>query len=61
MSRAMPRKKMNYDKMPAAFAEGTFERIEAVLGPLETRTDFIREAVEKELARRERRSERDGE
>ena len=32
--------------------EGTFERIEAALKDGEDRTDFVREAVERELARR---------
>ena len=58
MSQAMARKKQNYDKMPAAFAEGTFDRIEAVLEPLETRTDFFRKAVEREIQVRERRAEK---
>jgi len=42
--------------MQARFPEGTFDRIEAVLAENEDRTDFVREAVEKELKRRERRS-----
>lgn len=58
MSQAMARKKQNYDKMPAAFAEGTFDRIEVVLEPLETRTDFLRKAVEREIQVRERRAEK---
>jgi hypothetical protein len=40
--------------MVARFAEGTFERIAAVLSPEEDRTDFVREAVDRELRRRER-------
>ena len=36
------------------FPEGTLERIDAVRGPLEDRADLIREAVERELKRRER-------
>tara|TARA_R110002074_G_scaffold262994_1_gene435092 strand:- start:9880 stop:10014 length:135 start_codon:yes stop_codon:yes gene_type:complete len=38
--------------MQARFADGTFARIAAVLRPGEGRTDFIREAVERELERR---------
>jgi hypothetical protein len=40
--------------MQARFPEGTFERIAAVLVGKEDRTDFVREAVERELRRRER-------
>ncbi len=42
------------EDMQARFPEGTFERVEAVLGDGEDRTDFVREAVERELKRRER-------
>lgn len=41
--------------MQARFPEGTFERIDAVREDGEDRTDFIREAVERELKRRERK------
>jgi hypothetical protein len=41
--------------MIARFAAGTFARIEAVLDKDEDRTDLVREAVERELARREKR------
>jgi hypothetical protein len=45
--------------MQARFPEGTFERIAAVLRTdgetAEDRTDFVREAVERELKRRERK------
>ena len=41
--------------MVARFAAGTFVRIEAVLAETEDRTDFVRAAVERELARREKR------
>jgi T5orf172 domain len=44
------------EDMQARFAEGTFARIDAVKGEKEDRTDFIREAVERELKRRERKS-----
>jgi hypothetical protein len=47
-----PRKKWAED-MGARFPKGTFARIAAVLGPIEDRTDFVREAVERELQRRE--------
>jgi len=40
--------------MQARFRAGTFERIAKVLGEGEDRTDFVREAVDRELARREK-------
>jgi hypothetical protein len=39
--------------MQARFPKGTFARIAVVLGEKEDRTDFVRRAVEHELARRE--------
>ncbi|WP_158228579.1 YlcI/YnfO family protein [Sinorhizobium fredii] len=48
----MGRKKTNFEQMPARFPDGTFERIDAVLEPDETRTDFLRGAVEREIKRR---------
>jgi hypothetical protein len=42
------------EDMVARFAAGTFARIEAVLAAVEDRTDFVRAAVERELARREK-------
>jgi hypothetical protein len=44
--------------MVAKFAEHTFRRIAAVLRDGEDRTDFVREAVGRELARREREAKR---
>ena len=52
----MGRKKRWAEDMQARFPEGTFDRIEAVLAEDEDRTDFIREAVERELRRRERKA-----
>jgi hypothetical protein len=40
--------------MVARFVEGTIAAIDAVLKENETRTDFIREAVARELRRRSR-------
>jgi hypothetical protein len=40
--------------MQARFPEGTFARIETVLQADEDRTDFVRDAVEREITRRER-------
>lgn len=48
------RKKRWSEDMQARFPEGTFARIEAVLDEGEDRTDLVREAVERELTRRER-------
>lgn len=53
------RKKRWAEDMQARFPEGTFERIQAVLEGKEDRTDFVREAVERELKRRERAKQRD--
>ena len=41
------------ENMVARFPEGTFARIAAVLEKGETKTDFVREAVHRELQRRE--------
>jgi hypothetical protein len=54
------RKKRWSEDMQARFPEGTFERIAAVLVGKEDRTDFVREAVERELRRRERTRGRAG-
>jgi len=50
----MGRKKINDEQTPARFPAGTLARIEAVLDEQEKRSDLIREAVERELKRRER-------
>jgi hypothetical protein len=50
----MGRKKMWSEDMQARFEEGTLDRIDAVREDGETRTDFVREAVDRELKRRER-------
>lgn len=52
----MGRKQINEEQTPARFPGGTLERIDGVLEDGEKRSDFIREAVERELKRRERRS-----
>jgi len=43
------------EDMVARFPTRTFERVRAVLKDEESRTDFVREAAERELKRRERR------
>jgi hypothetical protein len=47
------RPRINGEQTPARFREGTLARIDRVLSDGEKRSDFIREAVEKELKRRE--------
>ena len=46
------RKQINHEQTPARFAEGTLARIDTALVGKEKRSDFIRDAVERELARR---------
>jgi hypothetical protein len=50
----MGRKKLWSEDMQARFPEGTFARIDAVQYDGEDRTAFVREAVERELKRREK-------
>lgn len=50
----MGRKQINHEQTPARFPAGTLARIDAVLDEDEGRADLIREAVERELKRRER-------
>lgn len=52
----MGRKQINSEQMPGRFPEGTMDRIDAVLEEKEGRAAFLREAVERELKRREKRS-----
>lgn len=50
----MGRKRINDEQTPARFPAGTLDRIGSVLEEGEKRSDLIREAVERELKRRER-------
>lgn len=52
-SEPMGRRKKFDERCVASFVKGTFDRIDAVMKPSQDRTDFIREAVEKELERME--------
>lgn len=52
-ARRVGRKQVNFDKMPGRFPEHTFARMDAVLQTGETRTEFLKEAVDRELKRRE--------
>ena len=54
MPKRVGRKKRWSEDMQARFEEGTFDRIAALLDEGEDRTDFVREAVDRELTRRER-------
>lgn len=51
----MGRKRINEEQMPARLPAGTLDRIDAVLEEGEKRSDLLREAVERELKRRERK------
>lgn len=50
----MGRKLKFPEKAVCAFKRGTFEAIHAVLDETEDRTDFVREAVARELTRRDK-------
>ena len=50
----MGRKKLWHQRTAVKFPQGTFERIAALLQKPEVRMDFIRNAVERELKRREK-------
>jgi len=52
----MGRKKLWDQRILLPLATETLERIDANLGEGEARLDLIREAIERELKRRERRS-----
>jgi len=52
-SRKMGRKRLWDENMHARFRAGIFARITKVLRDGEDRTDFVREAVDRELERRE--------
>lgn len=54
IAKRVGRIKINDEQTPARFPLGTLQRIDAVLAEKEKRSDFIREAVENELKRRER-------
>jgi hypothetical protein len=51
--RFVGRRQINHEQTMARFAKGTLARIKAVLGEREKQADFIREAVEAALERRE--------
>lgn len=51
----MGRKRINLEQMPARLRAGTLRRIDAVLKEKEKRSDLLRDAIERELRRRERK------
>lgn len=52
IKRPVGRTKINDEQTPARFPVGTLARIDGVLADKEKRSDFIREAVEREIKRR---------
>ena len=54
MRRRVARPKKYVEDMVARFVAGTFARLQAVLAPGEDRADLVREAVEREVKRREK-------
>lgn len=48
------RPRINGEQTMARFRDGTLDRIKAILADGEKQSDFIRDAVEKELERREK-------
>ena len=56
----MARPKSDLETWPARFPAGTKDRIDAVLVKPETRADFVRQAVEREIKRRSRIKPLDG-
>jgi hypothetical protein len=57
-SRPMGRTKFNFEQTVGRFPEGTLERIDAVLNEGEKQSDFIREAVETLLKKREKKGKK---
>lgn len=52
ISAPVGRPRINDEATPARFPAGTLDRVDALLAPKEKRSDFIREAVEAEIAKR---------
>lgn len=55
MPRRMGRKKLWTERIQLPLAEGTTEKIDSLLRDGEVRLDFIREAIDKEIAAREKK------
>lgn len=58
MQLSVGRKKINSEQMPARLPAGTLARMDAVLATKENRSDFLRDAVEREIAKREKAEKR---
>lgn len=56
--RPVGRTRINDEQTPARFPAGTLARVDAVLADKEKRSDFMREAVEREIKRREREAKK---
>jgi hypothetical protein len=54
MRRRVARPKKYVEDMVARFVAGTFARLQAMLAPNEDRADLVRDAVEREIKRREK-------
>jgi hypothetical protein len=54
MPRRMGRKKLWTERIQLPLAEGTTDKIDSLLREGEVRLDFIREAIDKEIAAREK-------
>jgi len=52
----MARRQINFETVVARLPAGRIARIERVLGEAETQAMFLREAIDRELRRRERAS-----
>lgn len=52
----MGRKQINHEQTVARLPEGTLARIDATLSEGEKQADFVREAIERELKRREKKA-----
>ena len=51
---AVGQPKKNYEQTPARFGEGVLAKMDSRLGAGYKRADFIREAVDREIKRRQR-------
>jgi hypothetical protein len=53
MTSRVGRRRINEEQMPARFPAGTLARIDTVLDEGEKRADLLRQAVEREIERRQ--------
>jgi hypothetical protein len=52
----MGRKQINFESAVVRLPDGSLKRLQAVLEEGESQSDFLREAVEREIKRRERKT-----